>query len=68
MDRQGCTDGRDGKWAERDCQGIVDGVFLTLVVLQMTRDIEKRRKCAVQIAFIAVSKDACWNVIRTLNR
>src|SRR5437868_6481573 len=28
----------------------------------------KRRNCAVQLAFIGVSKDACWNVIQALNK
>lgn len=34
----------------------------------LAKEIQVKRRCAVQLAFIAVSKDACWNVIRTLNQ
>lgn len=37
-------------------------------IADLTKEILSKRRCAVQLAFVAVSKDACWNVIRELNQ
>jgi hypothetical protein len=35
---------------------------------ELAQEIQVKRRCAVQLAFAAVSKEACWNVIRALNQ